>query len=155
MLNELKEKLMSSVYIQQDNCWIYTGYNDSNGYGQFQIDGIKYRAHVASYLVYKGLIPQGMYVCHTCDKRDCINPEHLFLGTHEDNIRDMWQKGRGVLQDTKGINNGQAKLTEDEVREIKGELNSGYSLADVARFHSVDISCIWKIRHNKTWRHIT
>lgn len=79
---------------------------------------------------------------------------HLFLGTHEDNIRDMWAKGRGVLQDTKGELNGHALLKVSDVLEIRDLAEEGYSLADLGRIFNVDISNIWKIVHRKTWRHI-
>lgn len=148
------ERLLNQVDIQQDGCWVFTGCWDGSGYGQIQINGERTRTHVLSYRLHKGEIPAGKYVCHTCDNRACINPEHLFLGSAADNAKDMWQKGRGVLQDTRGEANGQATLTEDEVREIRSCTAAGLSLSEVGVMFGKDTSTIWKIHHRKTWRHI-
>lgn len=149
-----KAKLLGQVDVQQDGCWVFTGCWDSNGYGQLQVGGERVRTHVLSYRLHKGEVPKGKYVCHTCDNRACVNPEHLFLGTAADNAKDMWQKGRGVLQDTKGELNGSAVLTANDVLEIRSCTEAGLSLAEVAFMYGVDISTIWKIHHRKTWRHI-
>lgn len=74
-------------------CWEWQGNVTLNGYGEITINGIV-GAHRIAYSLIKGDIPDGMFVCHTCDNRRCANPEHLFLGTHRDNMRDMWSKGR-------------------------------------------------------------
>ena len=150
----LKEKLLSEVVIQDNGCWKFTGCWDGSGYGQITHEGRRVRAHVASYEVHKGPVPTGLYVLHTCDNRWCTNPEHLWVGTHVENIKDMWNKGRGVLQCTKGEFNGQAKLYEKDVVEIRYLASCGDSLAELSRTYSVDITTIWKIVHRKTWRHL-
>jgi hypothetical protein len=76
-----------------NDCWIYKGYK-SKGYGQFMMAGERIYAHRYSFQVYRGDIPKGYFICHTCDNPPCINPDHLFLGTQKDNVRDMISKGR-------------------------------------------------------------
>lgn len=78
-----------------DDCWFWIGARASfDGYGSIRFQGKNMSAHRASYMLYKGPIPPGMYVCHTCDTPPCVRPEHLFLGTHTDNMRDKMAKGR-------------------------------------------------------------
>lgn len=133
---------------------MFTGTWDSNQYGQLTYEEERIRAHVASYTAYNGPIPEGMYVCHTCDNPWCIEPTHLFLGTHIDNIKDMWAKGRGVHQDTTGERNGQAKLTAKDVLEIRQLLCEGYTQTELAAIYGIDNSSVWKIEHRRSWRHI-
>jgi hypothetical protein len=95
-----KERLIESVIKIPGKldapCWIWLKSKFDNGYGQQKIKGKNYRVHRLSYRLFVGEIPKGLLICHKCDQKDCINPEHLFLGTQADNMLDMVQKGRSL-----------------------------------------------------------
>lgn len=80
-----------------DECWTWTGGRINGGYGCFSVDGeTNVAAHRFSYQLHNGEIPAGLVVCHRCDNPPCVRPDHLFLGTQLDNVRDMFSKGRSV-----------------------------------------------------------
>jgi len=88
MMNRFEQKIDKS-----GDCWIWTGNKSKNGYGRFAFDNRNALAHRVSYALYVGRIPDGMFVCHSCDVKACVNPEHLWLGTNSDNQKDSVAKG--------------------------------------------------------------
>lgn len=86
-----------SKYMQKSNdsdCIEWTAYIDSMGYGRIKINKKTTTAHRVSFMIFKGEIPENLCVCHACDNPKCVNPDHLFLGSHTENMRDMIKKGR-------------------------------------------------------------
>lgn len=92
-LCSLKCRLLGNIE-NKDDCMLWKGKIGIDGYGQIMINKKRQRVHRISYETFKGNIPQGLYMCHTCDTPSCINPDHLFPGTHEENMQDMANKGR-------------------------------------------------------------
>jgi HNH endonuclease len=80
---------------KENNCWLWTGAT-AKGYGDLQVGDKRQRAHRISWMLHRGKIPKGMFVCHKCDNPPCVNPAHLFLGTNRDNILDCHLKGRNI-----------------------------------------------------------
>lgn len=101
----LKELYLSRV-VKGDGCWGWVGKRDTFGYGVITLyDGApRTSAHRVSWMIHYGIIPESMFVFHKCDNPPCSNPEHLFIGTHIDNMRDAVQKGRHRTPPNKWVN---------------------------------------------------
>jgi len=146
-------RLMDNIeMIPESGCWIWMAGRCSHFYGRLKIKGKVENAHRASYREFVGEIPDGLFVCHKCDIPECINPDHLFLGTYADNMEDMRRKGRGRV--IAGSGNYHAKLTEHDVLLIRGELDCGTSIAELAERYGVVNSTISMIGTRQRWKHI-
>lgn len=133
-------------------CWEWQGnIHRDTGYGTFRARSKTAWAHRISWELHRGVIPPGKFVLHRCDNRRCVNPAHLFLGTHADNMADMDAKGRrarGEALASRGEGNGNAKLTQAEADAIR---KSGLSSQELADKYGVHRSQIWRIRRAKVW----
>lgn len=146
----LTERIERNIMrLTESGCWIWMLKITKTGYGFISIDGRCVLVHRAAYRAWIGEIPSGLLVCHRCDVRYCANPDHLFLGTHMDNLEDMHRKGRNA--DLRGSNNGGATFTDAEIIDIR---TSPETTAQVATRYSRSFQTIWAIRKNKSWRHI-
>lgn len=132
-------------------CIVWTACRSTGGYGFFWDIDLKKNvyAHRAAWNIYKSPIPKGLYVLHKCDNPACVNPDHLFLGTLQDNSRDRNSKGRNV--NTRGENNGKCKLTVNKVLEIKAKLSSGYRNKDLGTEYGVSVNTISSIKRKINW----
>lgn len=144
-----------------DGCWLWTGSISKAGYGVIGANGKGIYTHRFIYEHFKGTIPDGMFVCHTCDNPACCNPAHLWLGTHKENMRDMARKERAVYQrhPEKAPRGEQVtqfvKLTAQDVREIRRRnALGGVSYLDLAQQYGVDRTNIGCIVRRVSWKHI-
>ena len=136
-----KWKLVSS------GCHEWAGKPDSWGYGRITINGGTYLAHRVSYEINVGEISSGKVICHSCDNPICVNPNHLFQGTHADNVSDRVKKNRSA----RGTNNGRAKLTPEHVKEIRIDASSSYN---ISKRYNVDPKLIRLIKKQIIWKNI-
>lgn len=131
-------------------CWEWTGYLDKGGYGNLVIDNRQEKVHRVSWALHHGAIPDGMIVCHHCDNPACVRPDHLFLGTHQDNMTDKVNKGRAVCM--RGSNNGNSKLTADIVRSIRARAAHGTETHEsIALSVGVDRATVSSIVRRISW----
>jgi hypothetical protein len=152
-----EERFREGYVVRQDGCWEWVRSRNEDGYGQITFRGESTRAHRAAYEIHKGAVPQGRVVRHTCDNRACVNPDHLLLGSQQDNIQDMVRRGRRASFD--GEKNGRAKLTLHEVELVERFLlrhppklgrNSG-SCNFLGRWFGVTPTMIGRIGMGKAW----
>jgi uncharacterized protein (DUF433 family) len=122
-------------------------------YASIGVKGGTMLVHRASYMAFKGEIPEGRLVLHSCDNRLCINPEHLRIGNQADNMRDRSERGRCACQ--KGSAHGRAKLDDDDVRRIMERLQKGESASQVSKDYNVTAGNINFIRSGVSWNHVT
>jgi hypothetical protein len=134
-------------------CWEWIGQSLVSGYGRMRFDGTYQSSHRISWQMHYGSIPKGLNVLHKCDNRLCVNPEHLFLGTQQDNMIDMVTKGRG--NPPRGKFHTFAKLTEEQVIEIYKRAKNGDGLTALARNFNVHMTTVFDIKTQRTWKHLT
>jgi len=152
MMHNIEPKYIQRFHdtytVETSGCWNWQGQISTSGYGRYRYPGGSY-AHRFSYTVHIGKIPDGMYVCHSCDNPVCVNPEHLWIGTHNDNMADKKIKNR--QNHPHGELNSSAVLTETDVHFIRAARESAGSLA---KRYGVSKHAIWHVKSRRTWQHI-
>jgi len=136
----------------QNACWPWIGGTSKSGYGRFKV--CSYTTVVASRFVYAlnhNRDPGNLFTCHTCDNPPCCNPKHLWLGDSKANSHDMVKKGRGKTGLQDGQNNGNAKLTAEEVAEIKRFIFAGMNNKVIGEIFEITHSLVSRIRLGKSW----
>lgn len=152
-LEELAERFKGKYLIDETTgCWLWTG-STTKGYGSMHTSmGVPAYAHRVSFAIHNPDVSiSGMVVCHRCDTPRCVNPEHLFLGTPKDNVRDAWQKGRIKLPTERSSGQGHknAKLSDEAVSEIRRLAKEGKSYASLAKQFNVSGTTVSQIVRNK------
>lgn len=177
-----KKRFWLYVDIRKPNdCWNWTGYIGSGGYGRYRMRSLKkiWSAHRFAYIIIHKSIPPKMLILHKCDNGLCVNPNHLFLGTHKDNMKDMVSKGRQARGDKHGLRlypelaargkrngrytypektargerHGLSKLNEEKVRYIK-KLGKIYTSKSISEKLMLNHSHICRILSNRIWKHV-
>lgn len=137
-------------------CWLWTGALEGKGYGHCRLsDGIDRRSHHVAWELRHGTrVPKGMELMHLCDVRNCVNPEHLKIGTHAENMADCKSK----LRHAHGVRSRHAKLTEDQVRYIRANYRktgpSSGNGSKIARELGVTPGMVHKIGRGESWKHV-
>jgi hypothetical protein len=131
-------------------CWEWQRVKNQDGYGRVKRNGKLESAHRVAYELYVGPIGDKQ-VLHKCDNPGCVNPDHLFLGTIQDNNRDKAQKGRARTIPMPGESHPKHKLTEQQVRDIR---NSTLSQSKLGSLYSVSQQLISRVKSGSVWRHI-
>ena len=139
-MTSLKERFESRIRVTP-GCWWWTGAAGAGGYGHIRNQGAVLRAHRVSFRLYVGELQQGQHVLHSCDNPLCVNPAHLRAGTHQDNMDDMYSRGRRTP--ARGLRNGATKLTEAARQAI---LDSNLPSEKLGPMHGVSGSLVRKIR---------
>ena len=153
----IEQKYIDRFWTKVDksgDCWEWLGANNGTGYGHYWYKDKVWNTHRFSWIIKNGEIPAGLYICHHCDNRLCVNPEHLFLGTAKDNMQDASRKGRLInCGGTKGENHGMSKLTKVEVLKIR-EYYPESTLKELAEKYDVIPMTIWRVVKRISWNHV-
>jgi hypothetical protein len=152
LCNTYSTELIDKFSIPEPNsgCWLWIGAIGNAGYGVIRVERRMWGAHRLSYTLHKGPVALGLRICHTCDNRACVNPDHLYAGTAAQNTGDASRRGR--------MERGSARhcsvLSERQIPEIRKMLRNGLTCIAIAQQFGVDSSTISHIKRGLTWRHV-
>lgn len=152
MDQRLIDRFNAKYQKDESGCWIWIASCAGMGYGQIKLPGElrQIYAHRLSYLIHKGPLPEGKQICHTCDNPKCVNPDHLFVGTSQDNHDDMTKKKRH----TYGQRSATAKITEEQARQVLGMIALGMTQVAIGKFFGLHPVSIGRIKLGKRWKHL-
>lgn len=160
----LRERFLRKFIVSSTGCWEWIASSRGAGYGSIRVGTKIVDAHRVAYTLFKGDIPDGLLVCHTCDNRKCVNPDHLFLGTYKDNYDDAVAKGR-MKTTTEGITTEAREKLRNKSREnsinrvyeiglilaIKEALMCGMRNRDISELYGVNRFLVSNIKTGKNW----
>ena len=149
----LKKSFDSNVVKIDNDCWGWKGIFFKAGYGQMWFMGKQINASRVSWIIHNGSIPNKLWVLHKCDNPPCTNPDHLFLGTCSDNVKDMIKKGRKKI--SMGIDKKNSKLNNEKVIEIRKLIEQKTPYKEISQKFSISIASISGIKYNRSWKHVT
>lgn len=152
----VNDRFDAKVRLDESGCHLWVGRIMHKGYGHFSVGTTTVRAHRFAYERKHGPIPNWMMVCHKCDVRACVNPDHLFLGTAQDNMQDCVSKGRAVNcgtsgRDQSGEKNYRAVLNEGKVKQIRADVAAGMSRRAAGRKYGVHFQTVTAIILGRSW----
>lgn len=151
----LEQRFFSKVVKEDGKCWLWVGGRDKNAYGRISVSGKPMLAHRVSWQIHKGLIDDGLVVRHMCDNPSCVNPDHLRLGTVQDNNNDALDKGRSQLNpQTTGEKSAVAKMNETSVKLLRLAHESGASKQQLQEASGLSSSGVNSIIWRRTWNHV-
>lgn len=158
-----ESRFWSKVRVAQSGCWEWSGPTfDERGYGAFTVDGGTRRAHRVAWTTLHGPIADGLCVCHHCDNPSCVNPQHLFLGTQQENVADRDAKGRQAVgarngrytkpeRTPRGKRHWHSRVMPEMAAEIRQRYADGTPITALAPAYGVGTSTIWRVVSNQHW----
>lgn len=166
MVKETEHRLLARTVKYDGGCWI-CNYHTSGGYPKMRYKGKMVGAHRVAHMIWIGPIPEGLDVLHSCDTPRCVNPSHLWAGTHLENMKDMMNKGRHnpvrgdkhparmrIEQMPRGEQHKSSKLTEEHIRYIKMWGAEGFKKRAIARSFGISHMHVSRILNGETWKHL-
>lgn len=147
----IEERFWNKVR-KTDDCWFWTGSKSDRGYGKIYWNGKTVRANRVSWELHFGPIPEDQDVLHKCDNPACVRPDHLFLGTHLQNMQDRDRKKR--RKPPQGEKHGCAKLTKEKIIEIRALGKLKIKQRDIGKQFGITQATVWRILHRKLWTHV-